>query len=450
MVIDLAGDLAMLDGAQLASFSQGRGSAGSITLTGVNLRMIGGDQQRSIIQSDTFTLGEGGEITLNLTGDLAMQQAAISSQTQGAADAGSIRIQARNLTMDGVGRPTLITSSAFASGSAGAIRLDIGDRLMFQDGGVITTSSVGEGDAGVIEITAGQLEMDGSNKGQPTLIASEARGEGEGLVGGVGDISIQAGEILLRNDANISIAARGSSDQSGEQRRIRLETGRLGLSRSTITAESDGDTPAANIEIHADGELVIADRTAITTASEQADAGEIRISGGRLSLEHSRITTSVSGEQGNGGNIQLNHDGVIMDQGFIQANTAAQGASGGEITLESPYLLVPRTQAFITGGDQRLDYDPERPASVIQAAAPDGISGQIEIEVPEIDLSASVLAVDAGLARLIELAPNPCRLGQSGIPSSLSLVGRGALPDDLAMGRASGHSTCNDSSTPAE
>jgi len=131
----------------------------------------------------------------------------------------------------------------------------------------------------------------------------------------------------------------------------------------------------------------------------------------------------------------------VLDEGFIQANTVAAGATGGDIYINTPVFLMPANQQLKSGGDERLQFLPGGGISVIQAAAPDGVSGDITLDVPEVDVAASIIAVEAGFSRLPEIGKNPCAMKSGEVPSSLTWQGRGGLPSDETELTVTGGST---------
>lgn len=71
-------------------------------------------------------------------------------------------------------------------------------------------------------------------------------------------------------------------------------------------------------------------------------------------------------------------------------------------------------------------FDAGRPGfNVIQAAAPDGVSGSIQIASPALDLSGSLAGVQAQILQNEALGRSPC---DDAAGSSMAVVGHGGLP----------------------
>jgi hypothetical protein len=168
----------------------------------------------------------------------------------------------------------------------------------------------------------------------------------------------------------------------------------------------------------------------ITTEANTADGGPITLTGsGAVLLRNGQITTST--ESGNGGDISLAPGALILDNGFIQANTGGTGASGGDIRIDTDLLIVPSDQILEVGGNERLSFQPNSGLNVIQAAAPDGVSGNLDVPALTLNIATDFAGVDTGFEGLAGLGKDPCHVGQGQKPSSLVFAGRGSLHADV-------------------
>jgi hypothetical protein len=149
-------------------------------------------------------------------------------------------------------------------------------------------------------------------------------------------------------------------------------------------------------------------------------AAAIDITAPSIYLTGSQI---VADSSGNGGNISITADYLIMDTGFIQANTAAEGASGGLVTIDVA-ALIPSGGLLYLGGDTPYQFQPYSGINVIQAAAPDGVSGTINVANPQLNLSGTLANLSVPLIDPNALSRNMCSVGDD---SSLSQTGKGGL-----------------------
>jgi len=90
-----------------------------------------------------------------------------------------------------------------------------------------------------------------------------------------------------------------------------------------------------------------------------------------------------------------------LASGFVQANTVAR-ASGGRVTIDAD-VLVPDGNHVFVGGNRIAEVRPNAPGyNVIQAAAPAGEAGRLDVTRPELNLSASLAALRAPYNRNLE------------------------------------------------
>ncbi len=92
-------------------------------------------------------------------------------------------------------------------------------------------------------------------------------------------------------------------------------------------------------------------------------------------------------------------------------------------------MIASQDQLFI--GGERIDFQPGG-INVIQAAAPTGVSGQIDISTPQLDISGSLTGLEAALLDVNDIAQDPCAT-PSGRQSTLSSVGAGGLAETPAQ-----------------
>jgi hypothetical protein len=317
-------------------------------------------------------------------------------------NSGVISITSKNVAMS---TGSLISSSTNSSGRAGTITINT-DSLNIQGLGAIPINQLGH----YIEPNF-------------TGIRSTAN---IGSGGQTGFIDIMARKnIYLADGAQISISnkATAANTSSLVPTYINIVTPSLYMTNSQIVADSSGNVDAGNINITFTDWLSM-DPSAISTSANNGNGGNIVIKGGNMFwLQDSEISTSVLGLQGNGGNISISSNYLIMDSGFIQANTAARGASGGTVNVDVG-TIIPSGSLLFVGGNSPYRFQPYSGINVIQAAAPDGVKGQVNITTPQLNLSGTLASLILQSFDQNALSRDLCAIGTS---SSLSQAGKGSL-----------------------
>ena len=110
---------------------------------------------------------------------------------------------------------------------------------------------------------------------------------------------------------------------------------------------------------------------------------------------------------GTGGNILIDPQTVSLNQSTISANASV--GNGGNITINTGFLL-------------------QSQESRITASSQFGVSGQISVLGPSVDLSGSLITLSSGLLGAESRLPERCAVRLPGNFSSFISVGRGGLP----------------------
>jgi filamentous hemagglutinin family protein len=447
----IAEKLEILNGGLITNRTIGNEDAGAIVVDATDILIDGGGVQTGIISDTDSGSGAGGNIQVTATGRLEIVNGGlISSITRGEGVGGNVVVTANELLIRGGGddQPSftgLFGDARMSSGGAGNIYVTAEERLEIANGGVISTSTIsGEGDAGVVSVEAVELVIDGEGQFMDTGIFSESifssgnanevqviatdrldirqggeisssTGGGEGIAG---NVSIVAPELIIDGQGT------GSDKLSDSV----VVSGRTGVfSGATGTLSGDRSGSAGYVSITTTERLVLCNEGRIETSSVGGEnGGPITINGGILLVDDSHITTSVSGETGNGGDITLSPNLLVLNGGFIQANTSASQASGGDISIDTNTIIA--SSGNVQVGGTGAIFQPGSGINVIQAAAPDGVQGNISIAAPELDISGTLVSLASGLLEPARLSSDSCASLAEEAPSTLVQGGRGGVP----------------------
>ncbi|EIJ43953.1 filamentous hemagglutinin family N-terminal domain [Beggiatoa alba B18LD] len=453
-----ADNLRLLDGGQISSSTFGGGNGGTILLTIKDTLILGNanignplSDPKNLINvvkedkandnvgmvtpiDDSVTTQKDGMDKEGANEDLSRIPtttsgilASSSNQTlSNSGEAGEILISAKTIDMNS----GFITTTTLGTGNAGKIGITA-DNLYMHNGATISSPTEGTGNGGAIFINvADTLEMLGGELQHefalPTAIQATSYNI-EGTNGGqAGEIHLSAKNLIV-DGALIS----GSTTTSGSGNFIEIQAEHIKISGTTILEDKMNHAGIyASSESHDEtagnaGEIVITTQTLDLEEGGSINASTQNAAGGNINLNISQqiylrnggnITTSVRGGTGNSGNITISAPQfVIVDKGQIVAQ--AMDGNGGNITLETEQLLASTTRE-----------------TQIDASSQTGISGNIVITSPIVDISGNVISLPSGFFNATTQLQSKCGL-QNGLLESRfvvrSLKTVGKTPQDL-------------------
>jgi filamentous hemagglutinin family protein len=325
--------------------SRGAGDGGRIVVAGGNVTLSGNAR----LNSFAFAGGNGGSITVTASENLLLRDAAsIRAETDASGNAGSIALSGRNVRIQGDGT---LQASTFrgSTGNGGAISITAQERFELvgdgqgqpRDSALISTAASGSGNGGDIRISAGSFVLDAL-----ALVESTANGAGD-----AGRIAITAGSALVTGGSAIDSRSTAAGDGGNirlDVGSLVLEEGAR-LSAEALGTGFAGDIEIDTRAGRGDGSILI-DRSRIATAAQVSDGGNIRLlTSGDIRLETGTIETSVRSGQGNGGNIALGDPAnrpqfLIARDSRIEAN--AFGGNGGNIDVDAEYIVLSSTSVL--------------------------------------------------------------------------------------------------------
>jgi filamentous hemagglutinin family protein len=339
-----------------------------------------------------LTPGNGGNILIN-TPVLALSgtNSAIDSSTAWNGNAGQVNLNVGSLS---------VTGGAQVRSRSGLVNLETG------------AFAVGTGNAGNITVTSpGTITV----SGQDSTISTTTFGDGN-----AGNISLTAGQVNVQDSGSIT-SATGGTIAGG----LFVSTGRGGdinitapqvnlLSGATISANSAGTASALAGSVNIVTNNLTMQNASITTQSALADGGNITVTtnGSQVYLLDSQITTSVQSGVGTGGNITVGSgdhpvEFVILNNGQIRAD--AFGGPGGNISIFA--------DTFLTSG------------SVVSASSALAAPGVIDIQARFTNLSGNIAQLPENVVQAAALLRAACAARLSaGKSSSLVVAGREGVP----------------------
>ncbi|MBD2775959.1 hypothetical protein [Iningainema tapete] len=379
----------------------------SLSLLGGNVNLDGGKLQAANGQIDLAGVATG-RIELEVNNLLVLpqtQRADVSLTNSAKVDvtnkgAGKVGISARNLditegssisagiapgltvdniapgdiTIDATGTVKVQSSelrnvvNIQATGNAGNIHVS-GNRVELSGGGRLRTRTLGKGDAGNINIKAGEISIahpvydfpvNSQVDDQPALDASNSGSNENYGSGRSGNISLFAdGSIylsLIRQDREVEnerenkiISTYNCCDAKGGGDITLLANGAIFLDNAYLVSSSfSQERGAGSIFINGKESVSIANNSAINAISfSSGNSGNITIqSTGSVLLQTSTVSTNIGSTdlnflpaQGDAGNIKISSKSVaIADGALVTASTVTSGKAG-DIQIDAQELV---------------------------------------------------------------------------------------------------------------
>ena len=301
----------------------GPGNSGRVAIRGQRVSLLEGAYVYA--DADAGSIGRGGEVTIDAEGAFTLSGVdsfgavgQVSASTGGAGDAGSVRVRADSILVEGGAR---IESRAFAgsTGRAGDILLSGTSRVEVRGHdpsitqfSTLAASSQGAKGAGTIVVNGGDIVLD------QAVVNASSQGAGD-----AGRIVLDGGEVGALHGTLLNTSARDSSRGGGGAIEIRAR-GLFELSGTDVAGA----------------------RSSIESTTRDRDGGDIAISADRVLVSGAKIAATVEGS-GNGGAIRIDARSTeVLSAAKVSTETSAGSSGhGGRIEIAAREGLVVRGTA---------------------------------------------------------------------------------------------------------
>jgi hypothetical protein len=337
----------------------------------------------AFVFADTLGDGEGQGIDIGVTGQVTMRnRALITADTLGSGSGGDLTVEADKVFLSGDFTRIHALDSGGGSRDLGDITVTAGS-LEVRNGAGIHTAPFVQGEGGDVTVTADRVLLSGDQGESLTGISSGGTIFSAGILaggGGVGNVTVTAGSLEVRNGAGISAQSNTLTavDNIPIAPGITRRSGNVTVIADRVFLSGDGGTRT----ILVDGEEITRFfSTGITAAGAGFDGEELRIDGGNVTIQAgslevrdgAEISTSFSGNEGHGGNVTvtadrvfLSGDGVNFERFIVPTGIFAEAFGGvaGNVTVTASNLEVHNGAVISTstlgggpGGNVTLEAD---------------------------------------------------------------------------------------------
>ena len=447
-------DLSLTWGGRVDASTVGVGDAGAITIEASGTISIEGEIKAGFssgIFSQVGGLGNSGGIDITTT-DLSLTRGGrIDANTAGQRDAKAITIEASGtISIEGetqAGVRSGIFSQVVGLGNSGGINITT-TNLFLREGGVVTASTAGQGDAGVIMINAlGTISADGEDRaGVSSGIFSQVTSKGEGdskginittanlslTRGGRVDASTfgvgDAGAITIKASDTISIEGEDRAGVSsgifsvvqgvGDSRGINLTTTDLSLREGgAVNTSTAGQGDAGEIVIFASDAIFAEGKTKDGVSSgifsRVEDAARGNTQGINITTAHLFVTNDaqISVEslgQAKAGDLTVTSNTLEASSGGQLQTSTSGNFDAGSITLkvadsinlaEEGSGIFANTQKGSTGNGGSIFIDPNTviirdSAQIAVNSFGSGIGGNIDLQAGSLTLDKGTITAE--------------------------------------------------------
>jgi filamentous hemagglutinin family protein len=409
---------------QVGSTTSGKGNAGNVRINAtesveVRGKVFSRGESGQLIRNPAGLFaqvnitgeGNGGNLTIDTPRLSVGDGARVQVATFGQGDAGNLLIRASDIDVYETANANFFPGGIFAGfqvdedeqrvppkgGNGGTLTIET-DRLRVRDGGRISATTQGQGNAGLLQIRAKD--------------------------------SVEVFGLSPNNRYISEISAGATPESTGTGGSLRINTGKLIVrDRGTITVRSENTQPAGNLEITA-RTINLENQGSLTATTNSGDGGDITLNvRDYLFLRgNSEISTSARGN-GNGGNITINTPFIVA---FPQNNdiiaNAVSGNGGRVRTNATLFGIIPRTRADL----ERLGVPGLNPRNLstsdITAFSEQNsnFGDNLQLNSPDVDPSRGLVELPETLTDTTQkIAQSPCR---QGFGNEFVVTGRGGLP----------------------
>lgn len=385
--IRVSGDVTITNAGKVQVGASSRGNAGTIEIEGKNLTVSGGSK----ISSVTHSVGDGGAIKIRVSDSVTVSDfAEVLSEASVNGDAGVIILSASRVVIDdgaiggivlgiGEGADVIliateslritglqfgeagILSDAVGNGPAGKIFIS-SPLVEIQGSATIETRTIGDGNAGTIEIEAERVLLGGGGQiGSTSGIADVEAGEfvvGKGKGGAVTVTATDRIELAGQSADGIRsgiFSQTASTSEEGQGGIVSVNAPRIIMTDGArIGTDTGSDASGGNVRITAE-ELSVEKRATIGSESGidvgtrlfvgNGHGGDVQIEATKISLKDGGTISARSRGTGNAGNLAVHATDTFHSHGGI-VTTNARSAQGGQIAISAGRLVQ------ITGDSQ--------------------------------------------------------------------------------------------------
>ncbi len=450
--------ISLKEGSVLFVQNRSAAPAGDVQIKADSLDIMGGlarENVRSSIINETRS-GNSGNISVTARQVNLIDGGSFLSRSFGGGSSGNIDVKVResvkiagflNENPEVSSTIGTISFSQLVTGRSGNITVST-PNLSIQNGGIISATTFGKAIAGNISVNADQVEITGRNqKFSASTITSSTLGTGDagnidittrtllvtdrGTIDGSGFNNGDAGSILINASESVEVGQRsyvGSAIVPGNPNLItalklplqpRGNAGSLIINAPLVRVRDRGQVVVSNTGLGNSGKVLITanqikldQKAQITAATSLGEGGDVVLTAQSLSLRQDVRISATAGGAGNGGNIKIDSP-IIIGLGNSDIVANAKQGKGGNIKITTQGMFGLQYSDRIT------------PENDITASSEFGINGNVQVNTIGVNPTNTLNALPVDVVDSSSQIADRCGNAKGG---SLVATGRGGMP----------------------
>ncbi|WP_158069541.1 two-partner secretion domain-containing protein [Moorena bouillonii] len=356
-IVVKASQLSLEGSSRITADVTGSGQGGDLTVNASEFVRVNGIFSAlgaAVLRGAT---GNGGDVSITTGQFIVSDEAQVAASTFGEGDGGDLTVNAEETVQligtyaDGQIRSGLFSQTE-GTGKAGNVRISTG-QLIVSDGAVVSASTFGEGDGGILTVDADEkVQLIGTSADGRIVsgLFSQTEGTGNG-----GELNITTGQLIVSDGARVSADTLGEGDGGNltvdASSSVQLiGTSADGQSASGLFAQANRGSKgkAGDVSITT-GQLIVSDQAQVSTSTVgQGNGGELSITTGQLIISDAALVSAATLGEGDGGNLTVDASssvqliGTSADGLFVSGLTTQTQGTGnaGELNITTGQLII--------------------------------------------------------------------------------------------------------------
>jgi adhesin HecA-like repeat protein len=322
-VVITAGTLEVLNGAQLDASTLGFGDAGNVVIVASD--RVRFDDANAFSTVASGVTGQGGSVKIAATVLEIVNGSQLQVSTLGFGDAGNVVIVASDRVVFDNRSVALSNIASGAQGIGGNIEITT-PTLEVLNGSQLQTATLGTGDAGNVEIIARDQVIFEGNSADGQFPSAAFSSVELGATGTGGNVDISTAILKVLNGSLLRVATLGTGD-----------AGNVEIIATTLEILNGSQLQAATLGTGDAGNVVITARDLVRFEGTSADG----------QLLSAAFTDVASNAQGNGGNIEITTTNLeVLNGAGLQAAALGIGDAGNVVITAYDRVVFDGGSAF--------------------------------------------------------------------------------------------------------